>query len=143
MYSSFMQACIGLLTELLVLETRCTKSISSTLCDNPIRLFENPHRLPTSPEASSDPASLNCITKYIINSITAPDSTSSVPAPVANLEAAPLSDVIGAIYAGQKAYSESKLPPLPPTTRPTKWIPTQEPDAPHAPYAYWPMRLYK
>ncbi|KIM30435.1 hypothetical protein M408DRAFT_328033 [Serendipita vermifera MAFF 305830] len=77
-------------------------------------------------------------------SITAPDSTSSsVPVPAANLEGAPLSDVIGAIYAGQTVYSPEKLPPVPPTTPAKQWVPTRSPDAPHAPYAYWPMKLYK
>jgi len=68
------------------------------------------------------------------------ESVSSVPATPSILSTAPLSEVIGAIYTAQKAYSESNPPPIPVTAR--KWTPARSPEAPHDPNAYWPMKLY-
>ncbi|PVG02376.1 21 kDa subunit of NADH dehydrogenase [Serendipita vermifera] len=69
------------------------------------------------------------------------EGKTSVPTtPAEKLSVMPLSEVIGAIYSAQKAYSETNLPPTPVGTH--KWVPTRSPDPPHDPHSYWPMKLY-
>lgn len=53
-----------------------------------------------------------------------------------------LAEAIATITAKTKVYTESKLPPSLPTAY-KRWVPEQSPDAPHAPYTYFPMSLIK
>ncbi|KAK0454829.1 NUZM, NADH-ubiquinone oxidoreductase 21.3 kDa subunit [Armillaria borealis] len=53
-----------------------------------------------------------------------------------------LSAAIATITATNKVFSESNLPPS--LSIPHKrWRPVRSPDAPHPPYSYFPMSLYK
>jgi len=75
------------------------------------------------------------------SSVEAPaDGSNAVPAekaPIVDLTAA-----IATITSAKKAYSESKLPPAPPSSF-KRWRPERAPDAPHDPHAYFPMTLVK
>ncbi|KAI1794180.1 21 kDa subunit of NADH dehydrogenase [Ganoderma leucocontextum] len=53
-----------------------------------------------------------------------------------------LTQAIATIASARKAYSESKLPPSPPTPF-KRWRPQRVEDAPHDPHAYFPMILVK
>ncbi|KAI0645539.1 21 kDa subunit of NADH dehydrogenase [Trametes meyenii] len=66
--------------------------------------------------------------------------TSSVPAE----QSSPLdlTQAIATITSARKAYSEAKLPPVPPIAY-KKWRPEPAEDAPHDPDAYFPMSLVK
>ncbi len=68
------------------------------------------------------------------------DEKSSVP--VEKAPAVDLTAAIAAITSAGKAYSESKLPPIPPSSF-KRWRPERAPDAPHDPHAYFPMLLVK
>lgn len=79
------------------------------------------------------------------SSISAPPDSKgedSSPVPVAPREVLELSAAISTITSAQKVYTESKLPPTPPTPF-KRWVPELAPDAPHDPNAYFPMVLYK
>lgn len=65
---------------------------------------------------------------------------SSVPAPAK--EPLDLATAIATVSSAGKVFTESKLPPSPPTWH-RRWIPERRPDAPHDPHAYFPMLLYK
>ncbi|TFK75461.1 NADH dehydrogenase 21 kDa subunit [Pluteus cervinus] len=67
------------------------------------------------------------------------EGASGVPATQKTVD---LSEAIVSITAAQKVYSESKLPPKFPTAY-KRWVPEQQPDAPHPEHSYWPMSLYR
>jgi len=69
-------------------------------------------------------------------------SADKSPVPATPKEAMDLTAAIGAISTARKAYSESKLPPVLPTSF-KRWAPQRAPDAPHDPAAYFPMILVK
>lgn len=62
--------------------------------------------------------------------------------PVQKAPAVDLTAAIATITSAKKAYSESKLPPTPPSSF-KRWRPERAPDAPHDPHAYFPMLLVK
>ena len=49
---------------------------------------------------------------------------------------------ISAITGAGKVYSESRLPPTPPTSF-KRWRPEEAPAPPHDPHSYFPMSLIK
>lgn len=53
-----------------------------------------------------------------------------------------LTEAVASITAATKAYTTSKLPPLP-TLAYKHWEPELSPPAPHDPNAHFPMLLYK
>jgi hypothetical protein len=52
-----------------------------------------------------------------------------------------LSQAIATVTGAAKVYSEDKLPPAVPTPF-QRWQPKRSADAPHDPFAYFPMVLY-
>lgn len=66
----------------------------------------------------------------------------STPAPAAPIPLANLTSAIQALSAARQPFSESKLPPTPPSSF-QRWTLERSPDAPHDSNAYWPMALYK
>ncbi|KAF8993670.1 NUZM, NADH-ubiquinone oxidoreductase 21.3 kDa subunit [Cyathus striatus] len=71
--------------------------------------------------------------------VSAPQGASDVPAATKSVD---LSEAIATITTSRKVYSESRLPPILPTSY-KRWIPERAPDAPHTPYSYWPMLQYR
>jgi hypothetical protein len=53
-----------------------------------------------------------------------------------------LTEAIATITGEQKTYSESKLPPVLPTSF-NRWKAARAEDAPHDPHSYFPMLLVK
>lgn len=75
-----------------------------------------------------------------MDSVAAPvEGEQAVAAPKPAME---LSAAIATITATNKVFSESNLPPSLPIPH-KRWRPVQSPDAPHPPYSYFPMSLYK
>ena len=66
----------------------------------------------------------------------------SVPATATRPPPVDLTAAIATISSAKKAYSESNLPPVPPTSF-KRWRPENAPDAPHDPASYFPMSLVK
>ncbi|KAJ3521068.1 hypothetical protein NMY22_g12471 [Coprinellus aureogranulatus] len=60
----------------------------------------------------------------------------------AKTEEVDLADAIVKITKENKVYTESRLPPTLPTPY-AKWKPQVSEDAPHTPYSYWPMVMYR
>jgi hypothetical protein len=88
---------------------------------------------------------MSCLTIHtsvadVHNLIRSPQaSTEKSVVPTRTME---LSVAIGALYVAKKAYSESKLPPIPRTSY-KRWTPEASTPAPHDPNAYFPMELVR
>lgn len=74
-------------------------------------------------------------------SVAAPAEGEKADVP-AKTEEVDLADAIVKITKENKVYTESRLPPALPTPY-AKWKPQLSEDAPHTPYTYWPMVLYR
>ncbi|KZV95132.1 NUZM, NADH-ubiquinone oxidoreductase 21.3 kDa subunit [Exidia glandulosa HHB12029] len=66
----------------------------------------------------------------------------STPAPAAPVALADLTSAISALSAARQTFSETKLPPTPPSSY-QRWTLKAGDDIPHDPHAYWPMTLYR
>ncbi|KAI5120974.1 hypothetical protein M0805_006646 [Coniferiporia weirii] len=66
----------------------------------------------------------------------------SASVPATRAPAVDLTAAIATIASARKAYSESRLPPIPPTSY-KRWKPEDAPDAPHDPHSYFPMSLVR
>lgn len=75
-------------------------------------------------------------------SIEAPSEEGKSDAPSKIPEPSTLSQAITTITSATKVYSEDKLPPAVPTPF-KRWEPKRSADAPHDPFAYFPMVLYQ
>ena len=75
-------------------------------------------------------------------SIPAPAEAQGASVPAEQQSAVDLTQAIATIASARKAYSESKLPPVPPKAFKT-WRPERAEDAPHDPNSYFPMILVK
>ncbi|TDL26120.1 NADH dehydrogenase [Rickenella mellea] len=94
---------------------------------------------------TQDQLSTFLLQKPVQASVSAPgeskdNSTEASSVPVAQQTAKDLPSAIAAAAKEGKLFSESKLPPQPPSSF-KRWTPQNSPDAPHDPNAYFPMSL--
>ncbi|KAJ8514444.1 hypothetical protein ONZ45_g8019 [Pleurotus djamor] len=73
-------------------------------------------------------------------SVAAPVEGETAVAEVAK-EIPDLSAAIATVTSEAKVYTESKLPPVIPTSY-KRWVPKRSPDAPHDPTTFFPLKLY-
>lgn len=87
---------------------------------------------------------VHSLSSHYQNSVAAPaggqEAQTSVPA--TKPEPFEFTAAISAITSAGKVYTESRLPPVPPTSF-KRWRPEISPDPPHDPAAYFPMYLVK
>ncbi|KAF9452372.1 21 kDa subunit of NADH dehydrogenase [Macrolepiota fuliginosa MF-IS2] len=74
--------------------------------------------------------------------VAAPAEDAKSDAPSKAPEPTTLSQAIATITSATKVYSEDKLPPVIPIPF-QRWQPKRSADAPHDPFAYFPMALYQ
>lgn len=75
-------------------------------------------------------------------SVAAPAEGAEKAGVPAQAEAVDLAEAIAKVTKENTVYTEARLPPALPTPF-AKWKPQRSEDAPHTPYSYWPMVLYR
>ncbi|KAF8200843.1 NUZM, NADH-ubiquinone oxidoreductase 21.3 kDa subunit [Pholiota molesta] len=76
-------------------------------------------------------------------SVAAPsDSADKSGVPAVENKTLDLAAAIASITSKEQVYSDSRLPPALPTPY-KRWVPKLSPPAPHEPYSYFPMSLYR